>query len=177
MNPIVKKIAINFGLLIAAISIAYSLMAYVSGPEMMTNWWAGLVMIFVSIGFTVYAVSKVRGEMGGFINFKDAFSTYFLTMFIATAISTTFAILLFNVIDPGYAEEVRQLAMDKALEMMEKFGTPEEAIEKAMTDMESQNQFSPVGQLKSFMTTLMLGAIVGLIVAAIMKKNNPELEG
>jgi hypothetical protein len=177
MNPIVKKFAINFGLLIAALSIAYSLIAYVSGPEMMTNWWAGILMIFVSIGLTVFAVSKARSEMGGFISFRDAFSTYFLTMFIATALSTLFAILLMNVVDPGYAEEVRQLTMDKTLEMMEKFGTPEEAIEKAMQDMEDNNQFSAYGQFKGFLMTLMLGAVIGLIVGAIMKKNNPEVEG
>ena len=59
---------------------------------------------------------------------------------------------------------------------MEGFNTPVEVIDKAVEEMESQNQYSIGNIAKSLAGYLVVFSIIGLIVAAAMKKSNPEAE-
>jgi tetrahydromethanopterin S-methyltransferase subunit F len=82
--------------------------------------------------------------------------------------------LIFNVIDTGAAETLKQKTIEQTVQMMEGFNAPVDAIDKTVEQMESQNQFGIVGILKSLAFQLVLFSIIGLIAAAAMKKNNPD---
>jgi len=58
---------------------------------------------------------------------------------------------------------------------MEGMGAPAESIAEAVENIESQDTFGLGTQLKSLAQSLVFFAVIGLIVAAIMKKN-PETE-
>ena len=62
------------------------------------------------------------------------------------------------------------------VEMMENFGSPQEAIDQQIAVLEETDQFSAVGQLKGIAWQLLFYSIIGLIVAAIIKKKDPNLE-
>ena len=59
--------------------------------------------------------------------------------------------------------------------MMEQFGTPadamDEALEKAKADIEGR--FSVVGLLKGYITIAIASAVMALITALVVKKNEP----
>jgi len=56
---------------------------------------------------------------------------------------------------------------------MERFGAPEEQIDEVLEQLKNQNQFGLATQARGFMSNSIIGAILGLIVAALVKKNPP----
>ena len=82
--------------------------------------------------------------------------------------------ILFNYVDPEAAKQIQQITVDMTVNMMEGFGAPAETIAEAVEKIESQNQYSLINTAKSLAWGFLFQAIIGLIVAAIMKKSNPD---
>ena len=122
----------------------------------------------------IVSVAKAKDILEGFISFKQAFTAYFVTVAIGVLISVVFNIILFVFIDPEAAQQLQQQIIDNTVNMMEGFGAPADAIAEQVDKMESQNQFSLGTQLMSIAWQLLIYAVIGLIVAAIMKKSNPD---
>ena len=59
-------------------------------------------------------------------------------------------------------------------EFMERFGTPEAEMEKAIADLEGVNNFSVVNQLKSYAFGVIFQAVIGLLIALIFKRKDPN---
>jgi len=53
---------------------------------------------------------------------------------------------------------------------MERFGAPEDQINEALRNMQDNNQFSLVNQLKGYAFQLVLYALLGLIVSLIVRE-------
>lgn len=173
MNPTVKKNALNFGLLIGGISVLYYLMGYVLMPNLFTSMSGGLVLMLLVIVINIYAVFRTRKDEGGYLVFKDAFTTFFLTWFGAGLIGTVFNLLLFNVIDPEFGSFIQEEVIRTTMQTMERLGAPEEQIDELLEQLKNQNQFGLATQARGFMSNSIIGAILGLIVAALVKKNPP----
>ena len=58
---------------------------------------------------------------------------------------------------------------------MERFGAPQTEIDKTIDVMSEDNSLSVINQLKGIAYQLLFYAVIGLIVAAFMKKKNPDL--
>jgi Na+/H+-dicarboxylate symporter len=112
---------------------------------------------------------QTKKELNNIYSFKDAFTTYFVYAIVGIAISVTFNIILFNVIDPGAKETVKELSIEAAVNMMKKFNTPTAAIKEAVEKMEEQDQFETFQQLKGSIFSIIFSAIFGVILAAIFK--------
>ncbi|HSF45257.1 MAG TPA: DUF4199 family protein, partial [Chitinophagaceae bacterium] len=67
-----------------------------------------------------------------------------------------------------------QLTMEKTQQFMEKFGTPQDAIDKAMKEITFDSLFSFKKVFQGFMFGCIFNFIIALIVSAIMKKKRPE---
>lgn len=173
MNPTVKKNALNYGLLIGGISVFYYLLGYVAMPDLFTNMVGGLVLMLLVIVINIYAVFRTRKEEGGYLVFKDAFTTFFLTWFGAGLIGTVFNLLLFNMIDPEFGAHIQEQVIRTTMQTMENFGAPEAQIDEVIEELKNQNQFGLATQARGFMSNAIIGAILGLIVAALVKKNPP----
>ena len=174
MNNLVKTTASRYGLIIAGIGISYTLLAYLIDLELLVNPYMGIGLWIVNFILLIVAVSTVKKSFGGFISFKDAFSTFLLTYAASALITALFSILLFSLIDPTAAERLHELIIESTVNMMEKFGAPEEQIETQVESLENNQQFSMVNQVRGFFMGIVIFAVIGLIVAAIMKKNKPE---
>jgi hypothetical protein len=90
---------------------------------------------------------------------------------IYTIITQLFNYLLINIIDPEFGVAMADAIIEKTVNMMEGFGTPEQAIVKAIEDMEVafEDQATISGMLLGVLKYLGFMAVIGLIVAAIMK--------
>jgi len=176
MNDAVKNAASKYGPIIAGIGIAYTLVAYLLNMELMVNMWAGISLWIINFVLLIISVRAAKQAMGGFISFKNAFGTFILTFVISSLLTTVFAIVLFNVVDTEAAEELQELTIETTVSFMEKLGTPESEIEKQVANLEETNQFSLGSQVKGFFMGIVFYAILGLIVAAVMKKDKPQFE-
>jgi len=78
-----------------------------------------------------------------------------------------------NVIDPEFAETVYDNIKVMAIERMESQNVPDEVVTTMMERLDENNPFELWSQVKNFFFGTAFSAILGLIVAAAMKKKNP----
>ncbi|MBK8290733.1 MAG: DUF4199 domain-containing protein [Flammeovirgaceae bacterium] len=91
-------------------------------------------------------------------------------------VATIFAFVLYNFIDSGIATEVNRCFYRKHPRYDGKFGAPEESIEPALEKAkeQSEKQFTVGGQALGYVYMVVFSAIMALISAIFVKKNEPE---
>ena len=173
LDPVIKKEASRWGLTLAAVNVLFYLVAYVAYRQMFVSFWGTMALFVVGIVLVIMGVNSVRKEYGGFIEFKEAFSTAFIVYLIASLILTVVIILLFNVVDPAAAVEIQDLTIENTIAVAERFGVDEKQLDEMIEKIESTNQYGIANQVRGFFTGLIITAILSAIIAAFMKKKRP----
>jgi hypothetical protein len=165
-------IALRFALIIAGVTIVFGLIGYVTGLSTSGNtafgYLSSIVTFGMLIGGLVLAVRQVRTLQGGFITFGKAFGTSFKTIAITSVIQTAWSIVFIKFIAPDLMSQMMEMQRGK----MEEQGMEPEAIDGAM-QMMSWMQDPITFTLFSIGSYLLIGVIIALIIAAIMKKDAP----
>ncbi|KAB1069403.1 DUF4199 domain-containing protein [Tamlana haliotis] len=177
MEKSIKSIASDLGLYLGILLSLYTLTAYLIDLGLIVNIWLMMLIIpLVIVGFGIFSTAKAKSFNNGFLTFKQAFSSYFITVAIGIMISTLVTVVIFNFIDPEAAVETKNILVENTATMMKNSGAPTETIAEKITEIESQDTFAIGVQLKSLAQSLIFFAVIGLIVAAALKKSNPEAE-
>ena len=176
MDKTLKSIATNYGLYLGVLMALLTVLSYAINLELLTNMWYGIFILIAIIAFGIISVAKLKQAQNGFASFKEAFSSYIITVIIGLVISTFVSYLLFNFIDTDAADVLKEKTIEKTVQMMENFNTPNEAIAAAVDQIESQNQWSIGNILKGLAGYIVFFSVIGLIVAAAMKKSKPDTE-
>jgi len=172
MNEIVKKNGITFGIITGVVSILITTLIYTFNIKLFTSFWTGLISFLFYISISIVLLAKTKKELSGVFPFKQAFTTYFISAVVGIVVSLIFNILLFNYIDPAAKETIKELSIKYAIEMMKKFNTPTDAINKAISDMQANDQFSISQLIKGSIFTIAFSAVFGLILAALFKSKS-----
>ncbi|PCI03805.1 MAG: hypothetical protein COB81_03200 [Flavobacteriaceae bacterium] len=176
MKEIIKKTGINFGLIFGFILSLITLYAFVIDASIFGNMWIMLIPFAVLIVLGLLAIGTAKKGLNGYISFKEAFTTFFVMIALGTLIATIVNILIFNVVAPEFKETVKEIQITKTTEMMESFNVPYEQIDEAIEKLKEDDQFSIPKQMLSYVMGLAIYSIFGLLLALILKRNNPELE-
>ncbi|NND63474.1 MAG: DUF4199 domain-containing protein [Flavobacteriaceae bacterium] len=168
----VKKTAINYGLVLGGFLALLTVVLYAVSLESLTKWWLGIVIFLIALAVGIVSVAKSKSILGGFISFKQAFTSYFITIALGLFISVIVGILLFNFVDPEAAEVLKEQIVVMTESMMERFGAPQEEIDKAITKLEEEDSFGIGKQLQNYVFQLIFYSIFGLLVALIMKRKD-----
>ena len=166
---------VRFGLIGALVLIIYSLLGNITGftspaNGVMTAMLTGLLVFVFYIAIMVLAVRKHRDQdLGGYIPFGRAFIVSFLTSLIVGVIASAFNLLYMNVIDPTMGATI----VEDAREMYENVGMSEEQIEAALKQV--SRSFTTMGQIMGLGFGTIMGAVLSLIIAAILRKDPPEI--
>lgn len=169
MNEIIKKNGITYGVIVGVFSILVTTLIYVIDINLFINVWVGLITLVIYILIGMIVVAKTKKQLKGQITFKEAFTVYFITALIGGALSVLFNIVLFNLVDPGAKETIRELGIKYTTEMMEKFNAPSASISEAVVDMKNTDNYSPASLLKGFAFSLILNSIYGALLGLIFK--------
>jgi hypothetical protein len=170
MNDIIRKNGVTYGLILGILSIVITALFYAVNVKFFVNWWIGILLLVVNIVLYVLAISNSRKKLGGYITFKEAFTVFFIAAVIAMTLATVFNLVLFNFIDPGAKDTLKELTIKTSVEMMQKFNAPAQAINEAVAKMQDQDNYSPASLAKGWAIGLVVNCVLGLILAAIMKK-------
>lgn len=177
MEKSLKSIAINYGLYLGIGLSLFTLLGYAINLGLLVNYWVMLLILPLAvIIFGIVATAKIKANFDGFLSFKEAFSSFFITVAVGIIISTLFTIIIFNFIDPDAAIEVKNILINNTEDLMRGMNAPIEAIAESVNQIENQDTFALGTQLKSLAQSIIFFAIIGLIVAAVMKKSNPDAE-
>src|SRR2546430_1345314 len=101
MKPFLK-----YGLIVGATGILISLLTYLLGLDKTdTGEYIKWINVPIMIIAMVMAIKEKREqELGGFIEFGQAFGTATMTILISSVISSVFTYLYLAVINPGYRD-------------------------------------------------------------------------
>src|SRR5678809_843309 len=157
---------IRYGILYALIQIVLTVGMYMAGIEFFASnmFLFGTFMLLLTIGYTIYSILQFRKSVGGYMTLKEGFMVTFFTLAIAGLITTTFTIILYNVVDKEYPQQLAEKSIQKTSEMMERFGATEEEIEKRMGDVgDTAEQFTVMGQIRGYLYGLVIYAIYAVI--------------
>lgn len=175
MEKSLKSLSINNGLVLGLILSVITVLMYALSLDLFTKWWVGIILFLLALGLGAYSAIKFKQQQG-FLTFKQGFSAYFITIAVGSFISTIIGIVIFTFVDPDAATYLNEQILIMTKEAMEGFGAPQETIQEALMEAEKKNNFALVEQLKAFVWRLLFYSIFGLIVALIVKKNNPDTE-
>lgn len=174
MDKSIKPTGITYGVYLGIILSLITVVVYVIDLAIFAKWWYGILNFLILLAVSIMAVTKAKSLKSTYFTFKEAFSTYFITVVIGTLISSAVSLLLFNVIDPQAAGHLMELTIEATRNMLENLGVPEADIQEAITKLEGENQFSPGNYLIGYIYSLAVYAVVGLIIGLIFKEKNPE---
>ena len=172
---IIKKNATNIGLTLGITLALITTLAYALNLDLFTKWWFGTLLFVLTITFGIVSVSKSKGALNGFISFKEAFTSYFIAVLIGALIYTIVTIVIFILVDPDAATYLQEKIIEMTVGMMERFGVPESEIAKQVEALQSTNSYSLGKQVQGFFISLVIYSVVGLLIALIFKRNNPDL--
>jgi hypothetical protein len=174
MDAILKKNAVNFGVIMGLLGILITVLMYVVDLKLFVNMWIGLGMLAMWIIIGCLLLSKVKREKQGLLSFKEGFTAYFVSALIGILISTAFNIFLFNFFDTAARDAVTEHLLDMQVGMLQKFNASQEQINEAIVKIKESSQFSVKGQLFGIAQALVGAIIFGLILAAFFKSKPKE---
>lgn len=166
MKPHVKYALIGTGF-----STLWTLIGYLMGNESQESlkWVGWAVILAISIFCFRGAILEVRIAKNGFISFKEAFKICFMTALIMCFINSVFSYFYFAYINPDFVTYI----LDKAQQDMIDKGLSDEQVE--MTIAMQEKFMSPMMMgVWGFVAMIIFNALVGLVTAAVMKKENPD---
>jgi len=176
-SKLLTQLSLKNGLVIGIVIIVISLAMYFVDPLMAyTNFWVGILTLIVFLSLMVYAGITIRKEAGGFWTFGEAFKSFLIMALVISALSTAYNALLMGVIDPDLPEKAGTAIDAKTREMLAKFTASEEQLEEAMAKSGSnvdKLKITPKNVLTSFGVMLAMYGVLSLILAAILKKQQP----
>ncbi|AXT19658.1 DUF4199 family protein [Flavobacteriaceae bacterium AU392] len=173
MEKLAKSSSINLGLYLSLTLVLLILAAYAINLDLLAGGLYGIFLFVLIIVFGIISVVKAKKISGGFLSFKHSFTAYFITVSLGILASILIYYILFNFIDPEAAEVLKEKTIEATARNMQRFGADEDAISQTMNSMEDQNSYSIPSLLIGAVFQLAIYSIIGLIVAAFMKKN-PE---
>ncbi|WP_192823059.1 DUF4199 domain-containing protein [Rufibacter sp. LB8] len=160
---------LRYGLLTGLVLVIFTAILYVT--DMAGNKLVASLGWLILIGGIVMAYQYFKRANNGFMSYGQGLGIGTILGAVVGLLGGIFAAIYTSMID----NSIMTREMDKQIEEMEARGLSEEQIEQAM---EMANMFTgPVMVVVITLITYIIGAfILSLIIAAIMKRSQPEFE-
>lgn len=169
-KPTVFQTGLKYGLILALITIAYSLILNLAG--LAANRWLAFVLMVIFFSIVSFMGHKAFKEGGdGFMSYGQGLGIGMVIALVSGLISSIFSAIYIKFVDNSVMEQ----AMQEQIEKMEEQGLSDAQIDQAM-EMASMFQTPAMLVLLGLLYSLFVGFIISLIVAAITKNSNPEVE-
>ncbi|WP_339697612.1 DUF4199 domain-containing protein [uncultured Marixanthomonas sp.] len=169
----VKKIGLNYGLILALLTIGVSVIVYVLGMHLEQPWWQSVLNFIFMAVCIVYGLKAFKSGSGGFMSLGDALKTGLLISLIAGVIGSIFTYLFITVIEPDFIPQMLDATQEKMIEQNPNMTQEQMDMAMGMTEkfMSPWIMFA-MGMIAS----LFFGFIISLISGLIMKQNRPTYE-
>jgi len=167
----VKKIALNYGLILGLLSIAVSVIAYVTDNHIDRPWWISVLSTLVVVGVLVYGLKAFKEENSGFLSIGDALKVGLAISLVAGIIGALFNYIFITIIEPDFVAQMLDMTREQMIKQNPNM--PQDQMDMAMGI--SEKMMKPwIMSAISIVATLFFGFIVSLVSGLIMKQNRPE---
>lgn len=161
----VMSVGLRYGLILSAVSIAYSTILMALGTSTFEQDWKAYMSIVFTIAAVVLAHKYYKENGDGFMSFGQGFGLAFVAVVVSIIVSGIFTYIYVNFIDPT----VMDVLWDQTAEKMQAQGQSDEAIEMGL------------GIAKNFFWVffalggMFWGSVIGLVVTIFTQKKRPEM--
>lgn len=162
-----KDAGLKWGMIIGLLLVIFSVFQFLIGEG--TNQTLGFASyIFIGGGFFL-AFKEFKEGNEGYMKLNEGIKIAAIASAIYALMNSVFFYVYVKMIDASILDEIA----DKQYEAMEDQGMSPEEIDQAM-DIASAFMSLEVITFSAFFLTLIFGLLLGILVAAIVKKNPPE---
>lgn len=167
----VKKIALNYGILLALISIVLNVFSWVTNNHIDMPWWLQLTGLLIMIAVIVYGLKAFKSENEGFLSLTEAIKVGLAISLISGIISSIYNYIFATYIEPEYVSQVLDFKMEEIISE-----NPEMTEAQINMTMDMMEKFSSpmIGFAVAIIISLFLGFIISLISGMILKQKRPE---
>lgn len=170
MTDIIKKTGFRNGIFLGIFLILLSSYIYFGNLSLLTNVWAGALTLVLTIVFGILSILQLKGKLGGFITFREAFSVYFITVLTGSFISCLYTIILYSfILSPETKETIRMAMIDFNITLMKQNQAPQESIDEALEMYKTFNPFTPTEAIAASLKYLLRDCLFGFLVALIFR--------
>ncbi|MEZ4882794.1 MAG: DUF4199 domain-containing protein [Flavobacteriaceae bacterium] len=166
-----KKIALNYGVLLALLSIVLQVISYVLDVHIDRPWWLTVLQLLISVSVIVYGIKAFKTDNAGFLTLGQALKIGLAISLIAGIIAVVFNYIFMNYIDPDFIQKTLDFSREQMLEKNPDM--PQEQIDIAM-NMSAKFMSPMIMSAFSIIATLFFGFIISLFAGLAMKKNPPQ---
>lgn len=172
-SPLLKS-SLTYGLYVALISIFVNVIIWAGGVMESLGIFGSVIVALISfvISFVIlfiFTKNYRNKEFEGYISFAEAFKFAMLVTVVSTVILVIYTYIFHSFIDPNYMENLMASMQQKTLEFMESRGVPDASIDQAMEKFKEIPTIAKTLR-QTALSGIIGGAIISLIVAAIVKK-------
>ena len=168
--------AVTKGLILGVIHIFVFIVLYYFFPNKLTALSYVAFSILLNLIYCFVSAKQYRTQLGGYIDFGNAFK-YGLLLLVANGVVQLLANLLFLLFEPSFPEVMAQSQLDTSLYWAQKFGAPDESLEKINDEFDPEemaSKYTISGQIFGFALALLFYAFGALIVGLFVRKREPE---
>ncbi|MEO9511454.1 MAG: DUF4199 domain-containing protein [Flavobacteriaceae bacterium] len=164
-QPKTKKFTLQFGIIAGLAGIVFGVMLYTMNMHYERGFAIQAVQFGILAIFVVIALIQFKKANGGFIKLGQALKIGAGVGLIAAILGTIYFLVLSNVIEPTYMDNMMEIEKVKTFEANPKI--TEEQWEKGVA---FQKKLFPVFLAFGLVISALFGLIVGLITGLIIKK-------
>jgi hypothetical protein len=166
-----KKIALNYGVLLALLSIVLQVISYVLDVHIDRPWWLSVLQLFITVSIIVYGIKTFKMDNAGFLTISQSLKTGLAISLVAGLIGVVFNYIFMNFIDPDFIQKTLDFSREQML--VDYPNMPQEQIDNSLEI--SAKFMSPwIMSAIAILATLFFGFIISLISGLIMKNNPPQ---
>ena len=164
-----SQIGLRYGLITGLVLIVYSLILNMTG--MVGNQALGWINYLIILVGIVMAHNAFKKGGDGFMSYGQGLGIGTILSLVGGIMSGVFAFIYMKFIDSSLLQTIN----DEAMEKMQEKGMNEDQIDQAMK-VTSKFMTPTAILLLAIVGSVIIGFIISLIVSAITKKNNPEVQ-
>lgn len=168
-----NNVSIKNGLIGGFLIIILSLISYLINTPFYLHYFSYISFV-LTIYFLYLTGIQIRNNNEGFMSLGLGFKNILLTYIILTLLTTLFQYILYNYIDRSLLDTITNEFNENIEKGFAQQGKEDQA-EEMLSYMQKFIPFSSVGiTIFYWIVNVAIGALISVIVAAIMKRKNPE---
>jgi len=172
MENNITSYSVKQGLIFGLVNIVLTMIIYFLGADFFASHFFMIpaLLVLIALVYPTVITFQARKINNGLLSYKDAYRISFFMLLISGLIAAVFGILLYHVIDPEYPKQVLEKMIANITEYMASAGLSEEQIDAKLDKKDMAEKFTLMGQVKSFLFSIIFYAVISLLVAAIARK-------
>ena len=167
----IKKIAFNYGIIWGLLSIALSVIAYVTDNHIERPMWLTIAGLAIMVGIIVYGLKAFKSENEGYLSVSESLKVGLAISLIAAIIGAIYNYIFITVIEPEYVIQMLDFSSEQMV--IQNPDMTQEQIDMAIGITEKM-MTPTIMTAMGIIIPLFLGFITSLIAGLVMKVNRPE---